>query len=136
MDLVNILKHETASIDGAILYLKNLEHKVDALKEEEKKKATERKDIEAAIESAKVLVKQYMIEEGLVEVEGVNFKMILSKTNPKLIIEDEALIPKDYKQETIVTTVRKDALKDDLKVGAEIPGAKLEQSYALKIGMK
>lgn len=124
------------SVDDVFVTIKDLEKYHTNLKKEEAELVQKRKAVEDSIDKAKEFVKKYMIENGLAELEGTYVKYFLSKSNPKLVIEDEKLIPKDYLVDTITTTIRKDAIKDELKIGAEIPGCRLDESFALKVSVK
>lgn len=138
MRALETLKMEASlqSVDDVFVTLRDLERFQINLKKEETELVQKRKQVEDSIDKAKEFLKKYMIENGLAELEGTQVKYTLSKSNPKLIIENEKLIPKDYFVDTIVTTVRKDAIKDELKIGAEIPGCRLEESWALKVAVK
>lgn len=46
----------------------------------------------------------------------------------KVVVTDEALIPKEYSREKITVTLNKEAIKADLKRNREVPGAELVDS--------
>lgn len=134
-----LILHEDGSlrsIDDAFISIRHVENAIDSLKKEEQERARRRKEMEAMVEDAKAYIKRYMLTEGLAELEGNVVKYTLAKAQPKLVIEDEKVIPNDYKQQTVITEIRKDAIKDQLKMGDMIPGARLEESFSLKVGVK
>lgn len=134
-----LILHEDGSlrsIDDAFISIRHVENAIDSLKKEEQERARRRKEMEAMVEDAKAYIKRYMLTEGLAELEGNVVKYTLAKAQPKLIIEDEKVIPDDYKQQTVITEIRKNAIKDQLKMGDMIPGVRLEESFSLKVGIK
>ena len=135
-ELIKIMDGSIDSVDKTFSAIKFVENLVNDRKAQEKELASERKNLELALEDAKTFIKEYMLTNGLAELEGSVVKYSISRSNPKLIIEDESLIPKIYKEETITTTIRKDAIKDQLKMGDDIPGCKIEDSFALKVNLK
>ncbi len=124
------------AVDAAVVTLNDAEKRASELKKQEQSIARERKEIEAQIEAAKAAIKDFMLNQGLAELEGSLVKYTLSKSAPKLIIEDDEVIPDIFKVSTITINVRKDAIKDQLKLGDNIPGCHLEDVFALKVGVK
>lgn len=122
--------------DDAFMKIREVETLVEEMKAEEAHLAKRRKTYEDAIKSAKEFIKDYMLEQGLAEITGQVVKYSLVKSNPTLVIEDESLIPEEYKETTFQTKVRKDAIKDQLKMGDNIAGCKLEESFHVKVGVK
>lgn len=84
-----------------------------------------------AQETIKERLKYAMKEAGVTEILGNDIRFVLSKTKPKLVIDDESIIPKEYKIEIIATELQKDILLEDLKLG-EVAGAHLEDSCSLR----
>lgn len=106
------------------------------LKAQEAVIASSRKHLELLVEQAEESLKEEMSLDGLCEISGDMIKFTLSNSNPKMIIEDEKLIPEIFKRDIIVTEIRKDAIKDELKLGAVVPGCKLEQGLTLKLSAR
>lgn len=124
------------SVDDAYISIRHVENAIESLKKEEDERRARRKALEARVEDAKAFIKRYMLQEGLAELEGNVVKYSLAKSQPKLVIDDEKVIPEDYKLQTVITEIRKDAIKDQLKMGDQIPGCRLEDSFSLKVGVK
>lgn len=134
-----LIVHEDGSlrsVDDAYISIRHVENAIESLKKEEDERRARRKALEARVEDAKAFIKRYMLQEGLAELEGNVVKYSLAKSQPKLVIEDEKVIPEDYKLQTVITEIRKDAIKDQLKMGDQIPGCRLEDSFSLKVGVK
>lgn len=89
------------------------------------------KTFKNAQETLKERLKLAMSEMKIDEIKGHSFRFKLSNTKPSLIVEDEAQIPKEYFVQTISTTLEKDRLLEDLKIG-QVAGCKLEPSFSLR----
>lgn len=92
-----------------------------------------------AAESTKRLVKSFetylkicVINSGA-PLRGEQFEINIRKNPPALVLEDLTSIPEEYFELHSETILRKDVLKDHLKMGKEINGARLEQSTGLTI---
>lgn len=103
------------------------------LKAQEALLAQERKNLEALVSTAEKALFEEMKNDGIVELGGNLIKYIIKLNPHKLIIEDESLIPADYKHQIVITEIRKDAIKDELKLGAIIPGCRLVQDQSLQL---
>lgn len=103
------------------------------LKAQESLLAAERKNLEALVVMAEKAVFEEMQGDGLVELGGNLIKYVIKLNPHKLIIEDESLIPDIYKKQVTTVEIRKDAIKDEMKMGAEIPGCRLVQDQSLQL---
>lgn len=65
------------------------------------------------------------------EVQGHNIRFKLQRVKPKLVVENESLIPKEYQRVVTTTSLDKERIKEDLAIGP-IAGCKLEESFSLK----
>lgn len=121
----------STKVENIVRLIKNLQAEVEALKAEEKRLAKERKTRENKIEN----LQGYLFDtiSGLEkrEVKGGIFTVSIKKNPPKAIVEDLNAIPKQF----IVNTpsVDKKMLKEALKNGEIIEGAKLVREESLKI---
>jgi hypothetical protein len=128
----NIPASYSQKIDHVATLMNMINAEAKKLKQQETVIATQRKSLEALVSQAEDSLKEEMSLEGLCEIQGELIKYTLSASNPRLVIEDEKLIPQEYKRDLVVTEIRKDAIKDELKMGTVIPGCKLEQGTTLK----
>lgn len=121
----------STKVENIVRLIKNLQAEVEALKAEEKRLAKERKIRENKIEN----LQGYLFDtiSGLEkrEVKGGIFTVSIKKNPPKAVVEELNAIPKQF----IVNTpsVDKKMLKEALKNGEIIEGAKLVQEESLKI---
>lgn len=122
-----------AKVDHVAILINMISSEAKKLKSEELQIASKRKQLELLIEAAESELKLEMSDEGICELQGEMIKYSLSNSPPKLIISDTTLIPKEYLRETVTIEIRKDAIKDQLKLGDIIPGAHLETGLTLKL---
>ena len=110
--------------DAYVVAIDNEIERLQSLKSMHKKKADWLKDY----------IKTNMENAGQVKIQTPTHVLSIKKNPHKLIIDDESLIPASY-QEIIPQTykVNSAAVKDDLKNGVDVPGAKLEQGTRLDI---
>lgn len=76
-------------------------------------------------------IKFAMQELEVTDLHGNDMRFKLSPTPGVMVIEDEDMVPVEYKNEVISTVIDKKALKDALKNG-EVPGAKLVPGYSIR----
>lgn len=65
------------------------------------------------------------------EIAGQDVRFKLVKSNPSVVIENEKLIPAEYKKEKVTVSIDKKRLGEDLKIG-DVTGAKLESKEYLR----
>jgi hypothetical protein len=79
-------------------------------------------------------LKDSMGKIGANQLSGNYFEFKLARSTPKLVIEDESLIPNEFKIVETITKIDNAKLKQALKTST-IQGAKLEETYSLRQGM-
>lgn len=77
-----------------------------------------------------------MLENGLKSVEFVNQKFTLKKTPWSLKINDEEMIPQEFKKEKVEIVIDKKAIKDKITAGEEIAGCEIVYWHSLVITPK
>lgn len=130
-ELALALKNKGTSI---IAYTKNIESLIDAMKNEEKRIAENRKVLENKLDRFKTYVKENMQRLEIQKLESELGTLSIAKNPASVEILDESLIPDGYKKEKVTITVDKTAIKNDLKAGKNIQGVRLvEDKTTLKI---
>lgn len=116
-------------IEGVGLWIKNLEAEAAAVKAEKDNMADRQKRLERKAES----LKRYLAYA----LDGQKFstpKIALSwRRSESVVITDEALLPENCLNVTIVKKPDKKVIKDALKAGKEIMGAELVERNNLQI---
>lgn len=114
----------TKKFDGEVFLIEKEIERLTALKNSREK----------AIENLKATVKQAMELYGVKKIEAQNIKLLLVRSKPSVVV-DEDLLPKKYIKKTVKTTYTpdKNAIKNDLDAGKKIKGAVLKENENLQI---
>ena len=123
---------ETKS-ENIIKYTQNLNSTIHAMKEAEKSMAERRKKLEKKVLGIKQYVKNVMEENQINKIETVNFDLGIRKNPPKAVIEDQEMIPKDFVETHVTEKININKVKEELKKGASVQGARLVQETRLDI---
>lgn len=118
-------------VDNYIFIEKQFEMCADFWKEKRDTCAAMAQSFTKQIERLRDRVKYVMNEMNIKEIEGKEYRYKLGKSQGKLIIHDENLIPPDFKMVVQATVIDKEKIKAMLKDGFSVPGAKLEESGTL-----
>ena len=116
-------------------FVRNLEATAEQIKQAEKAMADRRK----AIESRAAHVREYLLHNmracGFTHVEHPQFVIAVKQNPESVVIEDERQIPMDYMRQTEPPPPAPDKalIKQAIKDGYEIPGAKLTRTLRLDI---
>lgn len=122
-ELAKELQNKSSNIIG---YIRNSELLIEAMKAEEKRIADLRKSGENRIDKFKQYVKENMERLGLDKIQTELGTLSISKNPMSVEIENEAEIPKEFKQEVVTIKIDKTAIKNHFKTTGEIiPGAKI-----------
>lgn len=125
------INNKSKNIIGVI---KNHEATIKAMKDEEKRIAKNRKIKENSLERFKEYVRECLERAGKKKVETDIGVISLRKKQASLIIEDEELIPEEYKVRKELVSIDKNSIKDFIKKGNTVNGCKLsDESYSLMI---
>lgn len=114
----------TKKFDGEIYLIDKEIERLTALKNSKEK----------AIDKLKETVKTAMELYDIKKVEAQNIKLMLVRSKPSVLV-DENLLPKKYikKQTKVTYTPDKVAIKNDLDAGKKIKGATLKENENLQI---
>ena len=123
---------ETKS-ENIIKYTQNLNSTIHAMKEAEKSMAERRKKLEKKVLGIKQYVKNVMEENQINKIETVNFDLSIRKNPPKAVIENQEMIPKDFVETHVTEKININKVKEELKKGASVQGARLVQETRLDI---
>lgn len=114
---------------------RNIEALAASIKEAEGTMATRRKALESRAASLRSYLLRNMQLAGVQKIEGPYLRLSI-KNNPAAVdVFDAAQIPSDYMRqpEPPPPAPDKTAIKEALKAGVDVPGARLSQSQRLDI---
>lgn len=130
-DLALALKNKSTSIIG---YVRNSELMSEAIKNEIDRLTAMKKAVDNRIDKFKEYVKENMERLDIPKIDTEIGTMSISKNPASVEIYDETLITDKYKKSKITVAIDKAAIKNDLKAGKEVQGARLiEDKTSLRI---
>ncbi|HHL2038278.1 TPA: siphovirus Gp157 family protein [Clostridium perfringens] len=118
-------------VDNIVKLIRNTESDIEGYKAEEKRLNARRKSLENNVTSLKNYLDSSLKGLGLKEVKTTLFTCKFQKSKASVDIENLEDIPSGYIK--IKKEADKIALYTALKMGEEVPGAKLVQNETLKI---
>lgn len=88
---------------------------------------------ESSIEFLTARLKTALIMQNKEAVHGMEYTVKLQENPPKVIIQDESLLPGKYLTTETTTKISKRDILNDIKAGNQVPGADIEQSSRIVI---
>ena len=117
--------------DNVRIVLSKLDKDIEFLDEEIKRLQQRKKAIQKNKENLKSLLALALYQAGIDKLKTSKATFYFVPTPPRVVINDESLIPDEFKVTKI--EIDKQKLKEALKKGLEIKGATLEQNETLRI---
>lgn len=117
-ELIILLQQKSQNIIG---YTKNIELTINAMKEEEKRIADNRKALENKISKFKEYVKECMENNGFTKIETELGTISIAKSPASVEIINEDEVPSEFKQEVVTVKIDKTKIKNNFKETGEIP---------------
>ena len=117
-ELEILLQQKSQNIIG---YTKNIELTINAMKEEEKRIADNRKALENKMVRFKDYVKECMENNGFSKIETELGTLSIAKSPASVEIVNEDEIPSEFKQEVVTVKIDKTKIKNNFKETGEIP---------------
>lgn len=111
--------------------LKSIEYECKAIEEERKAMQAREKALKSQVDWIKSYLIDNMLKSGIEEISCPQFHVKTKKNPSSVDIYDDAYLPEEYKKYTISYDLIK--IKNDIKSGIDVPGAKLINTTGLKI---
>jgi hypothetical protein len=117
------------------MYVRNIEASVDAIKQAEKQMYERRKSLENKIDRLKEYLKDNMIRTGITKIDCPYFQLSLRNNPESVEVINLDMIPPEYFDIPPLPApiLNKKAVKDAIKNGIEVDGAKLIRNQSLQI---
>ena len=110
------------------------EGEAEMIRAAEKRMTVRRKHLEGRAAWLRDYLLVQLIRTGVDELQSPEFVVKVCDNPPRVILDDEAAIPEQFKTEETVVTIRKDELRIAMMCDGEIiPGCHLEKGKRLKI---
>jgi hypothetical protein len=115
-------------------YKKNIEAEADAIKAARNPMEEREKALRKKAESLAEYMKQNMEKAGVLKVPSPWFVVSVAKNPASVIIDDESMIPADYKRDIPATfQIDKSLVKNAIADGYAVPGAHISHGTSLRI---
>ncbi len=114
-------------------FMRNMEATAKAIKEAEAEMAKRRKSLENRVKWMKNYLKGSMEHTGITKIECPYFKLSIQKNPDAVNILDETKIPVQFKEQVVNWKIDKIAIKNAIKSGETVAGAKLINGTRLAI---
>ena len=89
-----------------------------------------KRSIESASEQVRDAVEKEMLDEGLCDQLGEEFKISMHESQGALVIDNESIIPEELTEIIIKPNAKK--IKAALTLGQSVPGCRLEVGQTIK----
>lgn len=124
-----------AKAQNVVFFARNLEAVAASIKDAEKAMADRRKAMEKRADHLREYVQQCMETAGIKSIECPHFKLALQANPPSVDVFEPGLIPASFMRqpEPPPPAPDKTAIKDAIKAGQDVPGARLISSTRLVI---
>lgn len=132
--LVEAQTQVPAQLENLVKYIRNLELGIDTCKAEEARIKAMRDKADNRIKSIKKYLTPYVIKKG--KVDTGTFKLSTRKSESVELTDEFKLKHEENKYYNIVKTIYhadKRLIKEDLKAGKDIPGARLSENRSIQI---
>ncbi|MCX7166599.1 MAG: siphovirus Gp157 family protein [Rhodocyclales bacterium] len=106
---------------------------VSLIKDAEQRMASRRRTLERRVDWLRGYLLVQLLRVGIHEIDSPEFVIRVRDNPPKVILDDETLVPCTYRREEIVLSIRKDEIRKTLLDGQAVPGAHLEREKRLVI---
>ncbi len=103
------------------------------IKEAEQRMAARRKTFERRIDWLRGYLLVQLLRVGIHEIDAPEFVIRVRDNPPKVVLDDDSLVPEGFKRQEIVVSIRKDEIRKQLLDGQDVPGAHLDREKRLVI---
>ena len=135
--IADTLEGYSADFDNKVIsissFIRNLEVSADAIKKAEAEMNDRRRAVERKIEGLKSYVLTNMKAIGKDKVECALFKVSVRNNPASVVVDESAVVPKEFVVTKVTESVDKKALKTALEEGLVVEGVSLVRSNSLSI---
>ena len=133
--LANLSGELADKATAVAMFVRNIEATVDAMKQAEKQIADRRKAKEAKAERIRSYLLENMLRIGISKIDTPYFSLSVRKNPPAVEVINLDAIPDEYLDIPPLPqpVLNKNRLKDDLKNGVIVEGARLTAGHSLQI---
>lgn len=134
-EVVSLSEMLPQKVDKVQFVRERLKQSIEFFEEKEKQYQKYRKALEKSKERLDAYIKTTMLNNKIWRIEGEESALTIAEVRSKLVI-DETELPKSYAIEVKTYEPDKERIREELKLGKNIPGATLEPSFALRTSVR
>lgn len=113
--------------------IQQFEGDVVVIKDAEQRMAARRKTLDRRVDWLREYLLVQLLRVGIHEIDSPEFVIRVRDNPPKVIFDDESVVPDTFKRQEIIVSIRKDDIRKTLLEGQAVPGAHLEREKRLVI---
>ena len=106
---------------------------IGVIADAEKRMASRRKTLERRVDWMRGYLLVELLRVGIHEIDSPEFVIRLRDNPPKVVFDDESVVPDAFKRQELIVSIRKDDIRKSLLDGQSVPGAHLEREKRLVI---
>lgn len=129
--LTENIQNLPSKIDGCQAVLERLENEAAYWKAKSDEFLAVSKTVSNTRERLRDYIKVTMLSNGVKELKGLDTRMCLQNSKPKLLIE-ESRLPEEYKRQVVSIEIDRDKIIQDLAAGVFVAGAIHQEVFALR----
>lgn len=114
-------------------FIRNMDAEKEAIKAAKDQMALREKRLNKRIESLEEYLQSNMERCGISHISCPHFEIKLKKCPASVDVENEEMIPEEYKRIVTETRIDKVKIKEEISLGVVIPGASLKNRLRLEI---
>ena len=103
------------------------------IKDAEQRMTARRKTIERRVEWLRGYLLVQLLRVGIHEIDSPEFVIRVRDNPPKVVLDDDTLVPDGFKRQELMVSIRKDEIRKVLLEGQDVPGAHLDREKRLII---
>lgn len=120
-------------IDNYAVIIERAEMQAEYLKAKADKLNAIRKGLDTLVDRLKENLKEAAQTMDVQALEGSEYKVSVSRTKPKVDVTDMSLLTDEYLERVVTFKVNKEKISEALKAGQQVHGARLLESYSVRI---
>ena len=122
----------TTKADAYYFMMQKLEATAEMFSYRASQNANAAKSLTNAVSSMKERIKAAMMIMGTDEVKGSEIRFKLQNSTPRLVVENESVLPAKFFVTETITTLDKKSVTTAIKAGEVVDGARLEETKSLR----
>lgn len=131
--LAELTQKLPTKIDNYAVIIERAQVQAEYLKAKAEHLNSIRKGLESLVERLKDSLKEAAQTLEVSQLEGSEYKVVISRTKPKVDLVDETILGDEFLERVITFKANKEKISKALQEGQQVAGARLLESYSVRI---